>query len=204
MSNAAFAQGFVNLNFESTTITPVVFPGGTRYVATVPGWIWTPSGNLVNGDPNSVGFNEAALDFPAVDLQGTNSPFAPAIQGKYSVFLQGGDLPPPYAIVASFGQTGQIPLTAQSIIYWGDALQVTFNGQMLSFTDISNALNYTIWGADISAYAGQTGQLLFTVPWESTAVLDNIQFSPTPVPEPSGLAFGGLAALLLIFRRWRI
>ena len=89
MSNAAFAQGFVNLNFESTTITPVVFPGGTRYVATVPGWIWTPSGNLVNGDPNSVGFNEAALDFPAVDLQGTNSPFAPAIQGKYySIFTR--------------------------------------------------------------------------------------------------------------------
>src|ERR1041384_2433999 len=84
------AQGFINRGFETTTITPVVFPGGTRYVATVPGWAWTPPGNFVNGDPNSVGYNEFALDSPAVNLQGTSSPFAPAISGSYSISLQGG------------------------------------------------------------------------------------------------------------------
>lgn len=197
-----YAQGFVNLNFESTTITPVVFPGGTRYTATVPGWTWTPGGNFVNGDPNSVGYNELALDSPAVNLQGTNSPFAPAIQGKYSILLQGGSSFVPSTSFSSIGQTGQIPLTTESIIYWGGALQVTFNGQPLSFFDISDTPNYTIWGADISAYAGQTGQLLFTAPWQTEALLDNIQFSSSAVPEPSEFALSGLGALLLGFRRW--
>jgi hypothetical protein len=203
----ASGQGFVNLNFESTTITPVVFPGGTRYTATVPSWTWTPGGNFVNGDPNSVGYNELALDSPAVNLQGTNSPFASAIQGKYSILLQGGSEFVPSNSYSAIWQTGQIPANAKSLIYWGGALQVTFNGQPLTLIDISNALNYTIWGMDISAYAGQTGVLQFTKPWLPTnfsdgALLDNIQFSSSAVPEPSEFALSGLGALLLGFRRW--
>jgi hypothetical protein len=84
-------QDFVNLDFENTTITPVYFPGGTRYTATVQGWTWTPGGNFVNGDPNSVGFNDLALSSPAVDLEGTDfgAPYS-AIEGSYSIYMQGG------------------------------------------------------------------------------------------------------------------
>jgi hypothetical protein len=40
---------------------------------------------------------------------------------------------------------------------------VTLGGQNLSLTVISNALNYTLYGAIISSWAGQTAQLSFTV-----------------------------------------
>src|SRR5271168_2507258 len=86
-----FGQDFVNLDFENTTITPVVFPGGTRYVATVPGWTWSPAGNFVNGDPNDVAYNDIALDSPAVTLHGLDDStgYSP-IEGDYSILLQGG------------------------------------------------------------------------------------------------------------------
>jgi hypothetical protein len=200
-----YAQGFVNLGFETTTITPVVFPGGTRYTATVPGWTWTPGGNFVNGDPNSVGYNELALDSPAVNLQGTNSPFAPAIRGRYSILLQGGSQSVPSTSYSAIWQTGQIPASAESLIYWGGALQVTFDGQPLTPVAISSAANYTIWGMDISAYAGQTGVLQFTKPWLPTnfsdgALLDNIQFSSSPVPEPSALSLFICGIFLIGYR----
>ena len=69
---------------------------------------------------------------------------------------------------------------------------------------ISNTLNYKIYSADISAFAGQTGQLLFTTPVQTLALLDNIQFSSLPVPEPSEFALVMLGTILLGFRRWKI
>jgi hypothetical protein len=203
----ASGQGFVNLGFENTTLTPVFinsFSGFYDTNATVPGWTWTPLGNASGVDQGTtVSLNSIALDAPAVTLHGTNDPYGyQAIRGKYSILLQGGSPFVPSTSYASIGQTGQIPSTAESIIYWGGALQVTFNGQPLSFSDMGDTSNYTIWGADISAYAGQTGQLLFTAPWETTALLDNIQFSSSAVPEPSEFALSGLGALLLSFRRW--
>ena len=68
---------------------------------------------------------------------------------------------------------------------------------------ISNTLNYTIYGADISAYAGQTGQLLFTAPLQTGALLDNIQFSSVAIPEPSALTLFALGSLLLGWHRCR-
>jgi hypothetical protein len=203
-----FAQGFVNLNFETASINTITNPGGNSYTALVNGWA-ANTANYVNGDPTTLPFNNAALDAPAVNLEGTNNTAGPsAIQGNYSIFLQGGtqtyaDFFPGHTNGASIGQSGQIPLTAQSITYWGNALQVTFNGQMLSFNAIGSGANYTVYGADISAYAGQTGALVFTTPWLSAGLLDNIQFSSSPVPEPGGLTLVVTGALLFGFRRWR-
>jgi hypothetical protein len=202
-------QSFVNLDFEHPTIitsSPSAY-GFNSGTARIPGW--TTYGNYFTktyesgGDPTIVLFNSEALDSASVDLEGTNY-FRPAIQGQYSVYLQGGTLA--YQQVnnttngASIGQTGQIPLTAQSITYCGNALQVTFNGQPLSFMDISNTLNYAIWGADISAYAGLTGQLLFTTPGLNYGMLDNIQFSSVAIPEPSIFGLLVLGGLLYSFR----
>jgi hypothetical protein len=179
-------QAFVNLDFENTTLTAFLVNPYIPYYAinaTLPGWNWSPLGTFGNGDPNTtVAFNNIALDAPYVTLQG--SLYYPPIQGSYALLLQGGTLAGGHATGNTNGafifQSGQIPSSAKSISYWGSALQVTFNGQPLAFYAISNAPNYTIWGGDISAYAGQTGQLLFNAPWQTSAFLDNIQFSPSP------------------------
>ena len=193
-------QGFVNLNYENATITTVSFPGGDRYTATIPGWsVNTP--NNINGDPNSIGYNDISLSAPAVNMEGTNFTFPSlrAIQGNYSIFLQGGSTAS-NTNGATISQTGQIALVSQTLTYWGSALQASFNGQVLSFIAISNAPNFTVWAANITAFAGQTGQLSFTAPWQTSSLLDNIQFSSSPIPEPNALSLSALGGLFLGWR----
>ena len=204
------SQGFVNLDFEQSTILSSSPSGGGYNTGTadVPGWTeyngW--------GDANYSGgatliYNNQPLDEPGVALEGTDFPI-PAIQGQYFVLLLGGDILGGTQ-GAAIGQTGQIPLTTQSMTFWWGtglnnySLQITFDGQLLAFSPISSTASYVIYGADISAYAGKTGELLFTEgPSAGEGVIDSIQFSPSAVPEPSGLALGTLGALLLGFRRW--
>ena len=204
LAESCFAQGFINLNFEQASF--VTGPGGLGILASnaIPGWT-----AYISGVPQTVILpNTIALDSAAVSIHSSSSALQP-LQGIYSVFLQGQYNPtsaPGATNSASIGQTGEIPLAAQSMTFYGYNLvnmQVTFNGQLLSLVNISNTLNYAIWGADISAYAGQTGQLLFTTPVNSSALLDNIQFSSLPIPEPSEFALAALGALFLGFPRRR-
>ena len=157
-------------------------------------------------------YNDAPLSAPEVTLRGTNNIPGlsnPIIQGQYCVLLWGAfNYPTNDNGTAAIGQTGQIPVSAQSLVFWGYAggLQATFNGQPLNFLGIGSTNNYTIYAANISAYAGQTGQLLLSDPYYTgtqggPAVIDNIQFSSSPVPEPSEFALAALGTLLLGFRR---
>jgi hypothetical protein len=185
-----FSQGFVNLNFERGLTSSNTIPGWTAYV----------NGSQVS----QVAYNSMALDEPAVTLQGSNSTFLTPIQGNFSVLLQGGSVYA-YGNGSAIGQTGQIPIIAQSLIFWGGDDYVSFNGQPLSIVVLGTGStpNYNIYGADISAFAGQTGQLLFTAPKLTGAVIDNIQFSSSPIPEPNVFALATIGALLFGFRRWR-
>src|ERR1039458_8836196 len=118
LCNAALAQGFANLNFDRSIVTNVVASGyGFDYgTAKITGWTVYDVFNYVNGDPSSGPFNDIALEAASVNLEGTNY-FMPAIQGKYPVCLQGGSIYYDGRNGAAIGQTGQIPLTAQSIMY---------------------------------------------------------------------------------------
>ena len=201
-------QGFVNLDFEDATITPVV-PQDPQYIyanTAIPGWTAYLGGTSQGG----IFYNGLSVGGAIVALQDVNAPsgIPLPIQGNYSVLLEGasgifGSDP----TTASIGQTGNIPSTAQSVtFYLGDGsgtFQVSFNGQNIPYSTVGNGANYTIYGADISSFAGQTGQLLFTATLQSGALLDNIQFSSSAVPEPSAFALGTLGALLLGFRRWK-
>jgi len=100
-------------------------------------------------------------------------------------------------------QTGQIPAWAQSITYRGGALQVTFSGQALTFNAVGSGSGYTIWQANISSYAGETGQLEFSAPWQTSGLLDNIQFSANAVPEPTTVSLSALGLALLALRQWK-
>ena len=147
----ASGQGFVNLGFENTTLTRVLVNEYSGYYstnATIPGWDWSPHANAGYSDPNTtVAFNDLALAASAVTLEGTNGPYR-AISGKYSILLQGGSSFVSSASYASIGQTGQIPSSALSLIYWGGALQASFNGQPLAFYAMSNDPN-SRYGAQI-------------------------------------------------------
>ena len=202
-----WAQGFADLNFEHP-IPPLPTGSGNISVANaIPGW----TAYFGASAQTAIGYDTVSLGGEAVILEDTNAPGGVPlpIQGSYSVLLEGSALA--VATTASIGQTGTIPVTAQSLTFWGvlaanvqgQNLQLSFNNQALSFTAISNALNYTVYGANISPFAGQTGQLLFTVPVQGIALLDNIQFSSLPVPEPSTFALTALGALFIGFNRWR-
>lgn len=205
------AQGdFQNMDFEdSVIVSSHPYGGGAFNVGTadVPGWTEYYGWSDVNySGGTTLQYNDPTLDAPGVTLFDAVVLGSYAIQGNYSIYLYGGDTPS-MTTGAAIGQTGTIPTTAQSLTFdlgqhFG-SLQVTFNGQPLDYLVTGSAASYTIYSADISAYAGEAGQLLFTAPYYSNAMLDNIQFSSSPVPEPGVLALTALGTVLLGCRRFR-
>lgn len=200
------SQGFLNLDFETADIT-VAPPGTGPSTATLSGWTAYVSPSISNPtyETSTIFYDTLAVDLGGIFLEDQNAPSSlRPIQGIYSIFLQGASLIEA-GTVASIGQTATIPNTAESLTYWsgGGPLQVTFNGLPIDFLVTGTTANYNIYSADISAYAGETGQLLFTAPFQTSALLDNIQFSNSPVPEPSAFALTALGTLLLGFRRLR-
>jgi hypothetical protein len=137
------------------------------------------------------------------------------IDGNYTVYLQ--------AFSTSEGnvslwQNGTIPANAASLQFsaWqfpsvNEALSVTFAGNSLSLVLLStgesaSGQTYDVYGADVAAYAGQTGQLEFTSfggQGPDEVELDDITFSPNAVPEPNTLALLVMGGVALAFRRWR-
>ena len=192
------AQSFINLDFETALIRTNGAPQGMVVAnSAIPGWI-----AYVNGVPSTyIWYSGASLGAAAVTLEPAFGSFTPVpqVQSNYYVYLQGSSDTPQHDS-AAIGQTGQIPLSAQSIIFWGnDVLNITFAGQALSFNQTGSSAYYNIYAADISAFAGQTGQLLFTAGAGTAGYFDNIQFSSNPVPEPTTLGLlamaGGLVGL---------
>jgi len=199
LCRSGHAQGFVNLNFESVTINNNGAPPFEIVASNaIPSWI-----AYLDGVPQTyILYNNVSTGAAAVSLQGTNSPHPyPAIQGEYFIFLQSNTAGQPNNS-AAIGQTGQIPLLTQSLMFFGDySGTISFDGYNLSFSQIGNAANYNIYEADVSAFAGQTGQLLFTAEAQGGGFIDNIQFSPSPVPEPGAMSLSALGALFLAWHR---
>ena len=202
-------QAFVNLNFEQAVIVtdPSVpyYPSGVYASSALPGW--TTIGFL---SPNYILYNDLSLGAPSITLCGTNSTYSPsALKGQFSLDLYGGSVNP--SAGASISQTGLVPANAVSLRFIaqgipqpaGGPLVVALGGQSIPYSAISTGPNYTEYGGDISAFAGQIAQLTFTAPqglnnyWE----LDNIQFSSSPVPEPRVWSLFGLGIVLV---GWRV
>lgn len=196
----ALGQGtFQNLDFESANVS--AFPRGSVPIANaMPGWV----GYLGVISTSTVFYDDVSIGGAAISLQSTNSILAPnvsPIAGRYSALLQSSvGIEPSTAAVA---QTGQIPATAASLQFYGASFMlVTFGGQLLPLVELGTGPGYQIMGADISAFAGQTGELKFSVPRTgpigvmTSSYLDNIFFSNQQVPEPSAFGLIGLGALL--------
>ena len=197
-----FSQGtFANLDFENpiTPLVPVNFQVPTTNG--IPGW----AAYTYGGSSSFIVYNTLSLGAAAVSLQGPGS-HELIIQGNYTVYLQGSSAGSPGS--AAVGQVGQIPVGSKSLLFWGSLfMNVSFNGQTMPLSVVGQTLNYLIVGADVSEFAGQTGELLFTAPAGFSAFLDNVQFSTSPIPEPESVALVPIGILAIsgafMRRRWR-
>ena len=204
LCRSGYAQGFVNLDFESAQIIPFAEGGYVNSIRTtnaLPGWTVFYGAS----QQSVINYNAPAAGSTFVTLWATNG-FQ--LAGNYSVLLQGGLT----ASAASISQTGLVPASARSLLFYGagrssttPVLVVALGGQDLSFSAIAEGPNYTVYGADVSAFAGRETALMFSA-WKAPIGynewnIDNIQFSSTPVPEPSVLALAALGGLLLCCRR---
>jgi hypothetical protein len=198
----ANAQGFVNMDFERATIvvdaSSQYYPNAVYASNALPGW--TGVGMLL---PNDVLYNHASLGITSVSILDRNG-FPSALAGAFSVYLYGGG---GMTNGASISQTGLVPADTVSLFFRaqyegfpGGVLLVSLGGQMIPFVAVSTASNYTLYGGSVPAgLVGHREQLAFTVPngvnnaWE----IDDIQFSPQAIPEPSVFGLSALGAVLL-------
>src|SRR6266699_1897001 len=217
---AARAQGtFQNLGFESATLVPIFgnSPSPGQFAPAFPGWTGSIAGVQVSGAL----YNSFFLDSSGIGIMDSGGPVsALVIQGAYTAFLQAGLTSGPGGTLqpgdTTLSQTGLVPAAAQSLLFRADldgspaALVVTHGGQALPLFPLGGGTNYTLYGADIRALAGQQDELNFTVlaqrPYAGdlhNVFLDSIQFSGTAIPEPGVLGLSALGALLLGWRFWR-
>jgi hypothetical protein len=134
------------------------------------------------------------------------------LQGKYGVCLQGGPFNSPELFSAEISQTGLVPSGAKSLlidmqyVYDSPLAIVSLGGQVISMMPVETFPTYTVYGGDISAFAGQVETLTLAEPSPasnppSTVMLDNIVFSNSAIPEPGVASLFALAAVAL---GWRV
>jgi len=199
-------QSFLNLDFENSTVS-ILFPPSPgfpyeRGIAQVEYWGAAASFVTNYSGGTLLLYNTRSLDATGVFLEGASYPI-PAIQGNYSVLLDGGSSFYPGREGALLGQTGEIPPWARSLTFWSTSgsFEASFDAQPLSLVLLSTASNHAVYGADVSAYAGLTGHLQFRAPWQSMGLIDAIQFSPNAIPEPTLLSLFTAGVLCVVFVR---
>lgn len=195
---AAFGQGsFQNLDFESAQVIPDPYYGVPYIIATsnaLPGWQAFSGTNQLSDVFYNVAFNVELVG-------GTNSL---VIGGNISVGLYNG---------GSISQSALVPADAESLLVRAHYVtplapgifSISLGGQNLQYTAIpeygEGPFRY-LFAADVSAFADQTETLTFLTT-SGGFVVDDIQFSPELIPEPSlsCLLFLGSGALFCIRRR---
>jgi hypothetical protein len=141
---------------------------------------------------------------------------------NYSVELSAyANAPPDLFKTSSISQTGDVPAGAKSIqflmlVFDPTATHVqsnplvTLNGNVISLVPIATNGNVLTLAGDVSAFAGTNAQLTIEAAGtpggssftsENYFELDDIVFSPNPVPEPAGITLLFLGAIVLLVRR---
>jgi hypothetical protein len=204
------ACAFTNLDFESATVVsndPLF--GFLDWSLAVPGW------NHSDGNDTSIvyyglphlGTTQAYGLLDAANPQYfSNVP----LEGNYSITFHSGEFDPfanpivyEYAFIA---QEGTIPVGTRSLSLLAQGeFKVFFDGNEIFMTEKST----DFWIGDLTPYQGQTGNLKIMESSSENSfgavVLDDIQFSTTPIPEPTvyALLCVGTALALAALRRMR-
>ena len=199
---------FQNLNFESASIPP-----GTQVDALIPtsdafpGWSAYFDSSLLGVQPaTQVTYDGISTGGPVISIIDNNAPVFGPLQGNYSAFLFGG-----VGTSASISQTGTIQSGTQSLLMdaWSyDASPVVaMNGVPINMIPLQTFANYTLYGGTVpAADVGPSVTLSFTEPAPATGgpsmfELDDISFSPSPVPEPGIIALTAIGGLLFGARK---
>ena len=212
------AQGtFQNLGFEQANVPPVPAGQSGGFVAAsngLPSWIAYYGINQAT----QILHNDFTTGSVNISILGpTNGPLSlPILEGNYSAFIQAGidNITGTSLISAAIAQTGVIPLGTESLqfelgpVFALGTFDVTFAGQDIPYVPLSSTAAYTVYGGDISSFAGQTNELRFTaaampVGQPSSFELDSIVFSTSPIPEPGTWALLLCGAAAFGVNRWR-
>lgn len=199
------AQEFVNLDFENAFPPPRRPQAGEaiflQWSTTAPGWSHSDGGDtsIIYYGSEHLGLSQYYM------LVDQYSPFyAPGGQlaGRYSLaFASGikqGSVPGSPWVSAYLAQTGLIPEGMNSLTLLATGpFQVHVDGVPISMTP--TAENHGFIG-DISQYAGTVAEIKIVntaLTVHTPTVLDNVSFSPVPVPEPTAIAIVALGVALL-------
>lgn len=209
-ANHAVSQGtFRNLDFELAQVSPLA-PPGTPLTAAAGIPLWTAYAGGV--EQSSILYNALYIGDLGVALlsSGPLDPYGSAvIQGNFTVVLQAGAGGSGNTTIS---QTGLIPANALALLFtasmpYGAGWTVSIGSQTIPVVELHQINSYyALYGADMSSFAGRSETLSFTALTglgpPVNMYLDAIQFSSTPVPEPSAFALAALGALgLARFRK---
>jgi hypothetical protein len=195
-------ETFQNLDFEQANPVSIVGSPYYPYAVTVASALpyWSVSYGTVQ--QTRMFYDAPSAGATQVTLVGDGYG---AIDGNYSVLLQGGIT----VSAASISQSGLIPLGTQSLFFEAQptsgAFDVFIGSQAIPFTAVGTGPNYTLYGASISAWAGQTEQLTFSALENENSywIIDDISFSTNAVvPEPGIVALTAIGGLLFGARKW--
>lgn len=191
------AQGtFQNLDFESATLVSIPGDpfGRVEFVPAFPGWV----GFIGTSVQTVADHNSRSISEPGIAIMGSDFPAPNSFEGHFYARLYLAFPGPP--VVAALAQTGTVPADAESIRFYAGSFDTPFlyfAGQQIPVSVLQTTPAYTVYGGNISAFAGQMGELRF----EGSLTFDKILFSPEPIPEPSVF---GLFALGALFLGWRL
>ena len=199
---------FQNLNFEQANPGSIVF-GPVPVASALPYWS-VYYGTL---QQTEIEYQQVSTGATSVSLVSVANQVYPPLAGDYSIILTGGLLdnnPQP----ASISQTGEISSSIQSLFFdaqsqgFPGTLEVQVGTQSIPIVAVGVGSDFTIYGANISAWDGDTEPITFLAPssesdnfdqWE----IDDISFSTTVVsPEPSIVALTAIGGLLFGTRKW--
>jgi hypothetical protein len=206
------AQGtFQNLDFESTLIDSGVTPRGT--VTSIPSWSASYNYPGGSGTPVCI-YDGESLSGPMVAIVDALNVGAQPLEGDWSAWVFGGRDGGGNPCTTTISQTGLVPYGVVSIhmaVSADNGFTVSLGGQTLSMQPLQSFPSYTLYGGDVSGFAGQTAQLSITAPAPPyplavpmKVLVDDITFVTIPEPSLLGVfALGVVLAGMRLFRRGR-